>query len=77
MEDLRIDVANPYKDAIQVDGPGMGINNLSFTPTVEEFNHLIGSSDDAGVRNVSGNDEVEPLFGTHIREAAATLKKLF
>jgi hypothetical protein len=73
MTGIQIDVTNPYKDTTQVDcSTGMGINNLSFEPTVQEFNQLIGSSDGTDVRE----DDVEPLFGTHIREAVTTLKKL-
>lgn len=76
---LDISAHNPFKDAAQ-GIPDRFYNNLSFNPTVEELNEKIGSSprvvenagEDNGRREASG-----PLFGTHIREAAVSIKKLF
>ena len=46
--------------------------------TVEEFNTKIGSSLDMAKRmSQPQEEEDEPLFGTHIRQAATTIRKIF
>jgi hypothetical protein len=68
---------NPYQDMKQTNYR-VFINNLSFTPTVEELNRTVtlGAEISQSCSNVQdgGHDR---LFGTHIREAATALKKLF
>jgi hypothetical protein len=73
-----ISAHNPFKDASQGVADHF-YNNLSFNATVEELNQKIGSSPQM-VRNTGEDvkaEPSEPLFGTHIREAAASVKKLF
>jgi hypothetical protein len=75
---LDISIHNPFKDASQGVADHF-YNNLSFNPTVEELNQKIGSSPDMGL-DTEGSTQAEPsepLFGTHIREAATSVKKLF
>ena len=79
VNELDMMVHNPYKDAVQVNG-GEFYNNLSPNPTVEELNAKTGSSRDVAVRfsrepEAEGADE--PVFGTHVRQAAKAVKKLF
>jgi hypothetical protein len=74
---LEITVHNAYQDAVQGDYTDF-LNNLSFTPTVQELNRNSsspGQVSDGSLPEPEG--EPEPLFGTHIREAAGTVKKLF
>jgi hypothetical protein len=71
-EMLKIFLNNPYQDAVQANSIGF-LNNTSFTPTVEEINRTLSPRGDS-FQAVSESDE--PFFGTHIREAATTVKKL-
>lgn len=71
-----ISIHNPFKDAAQGTADHF-YNNLSYSPTVEELNAKIGSSPKmVGIPAVQA-EPAEPLFGTHIREAATSVKKLF
>jgi hypothetical protein len=73
---------NQYQNAGQT-ADGFS-NNLRYCTvdgnpvTAEEFNTKIGGSGEMA-RSVSSADDTEdePLFGTHLREAATTLKKIF
>lgn len=76
-------IQNPYQNAVQ-SAPSDGCSNyLSYCGnapiTAEVFNTKIGSSFDVTHRGhiYSEIEGDEPLFGTHIREAAATLRKVF
>lgn len=72
----QISVHNPYQDMGQTDYTGF-FNNLSFTPTVEELNRTTASRGEVSQPCSAVQEENEDrLFGTHIREAATTLKKL-
>lgn len=80
---LQILNQNPYQNAGQAtDGFS---NNLRYCTvdgnpvTAEEFNTKIGSSGEMAQSVSSGAEgsEDEPLFGTHLREAATTLRKIF
>ena len=68
---------NPYQDTKQTNYSAF-INNLSFTPTVEELNRTVtlGAEISQACSNVQDGGD-DRLFGTHIREVATTLKKLF
>jgi hypothetical protein len=74
MTDILITTQNPYNSAGQATVNGF-FNNLSYDPTVEELNRTISSSREA-VQPTESEAE-EPAFGTHLREAAGTVKKLF
>jgi hypothetical protein len=68
---------NPYQVAKQTNY-SVFINSLSCTPTVEELNRTVtlGAEISQVCSNVQDGGD-DRLFGTHIREAATTLKKLF
>ena len=79
-------VQNPYQNTGQavLEGPfsNLRCGDLLRPVTVAEFNANIGSSLDMAermsptpVQSMDENDE--PLFGVHLREAAATLRKVF
>lgn len=74
---------NPYQNAVQ-SAPSDGCTNyLSYCGnvpiTAEVFNTKMGSSFEATHREAVQVDlePDEPLFGTHIREAVVTLRKVF
>ncbi|MGB6358576.1 MAG: hypothetical protein WBF30_07330 [Candidatus Acidiferrales bacterium] len=72
----NISINNPFKDASQGNADHF-YNNLSFSPTVEELNEKIGSSPSmVGAALQAPREADEPMFGVHIREAAASVKKL-
>lgn len=83
---LQILCQNPYQNARQV-GPTEGFsNNLPYygdiegdVVTAEVFNAKMGTSREMAQRISVPllEEEDEPLFGAHIREAATTLGKLF
>ncbi len=75
---FEISIHNPYKDMGQTDAGGF-FNNLSFTPTVRELNRTTSSSGEVSQTASSPVQEEDDdrLFGTHIREAATTMKKIF
>jgi hypothetical protein len=79
-DELFISISNPYKDINQSSFGGDFFNNLSFSPTVKELNEIIGGHQEIHQltsTSSNGQETEEPLFGTHIREAAKTVKKLF
>ena len=75
---------NAYQNAAQASQGGFS-NNLRYCnvengfSTVQEFNTKIGSSLDMAKRlsQPQEEEEDEPLFGTHIRQAATTIRKIF
>jgi len=79
-------IQNPYQNAgaTTMDSP---LNNLPYNDVqeapvrAEEFNAKIGSSKDMAQRICGAveneSEEDEPMFGTHLREAATTVRKLF
>ena len=71
----NISIANPYQNLSQSASTDL-MNNLSLSPTGSEFNRTLGSGGSTTTINAVPTGG-EPLFGTHIREAATTVKKLF
>lgn len=69
-------VQNPNKDTHQTNY-AVFVNNLSFSPTVEELNRSITSGGELSQTCSPVQEVDDPMFGTHIREAATTVKKLF
>jgi hypothetical protein len=73
---------NPYQNIGQANVDGFS-NNLRYCDvgqvTAEEFNAKLGSSKDTErcVSDPENDKAEEPLFGTHLREAASTVRKLF
>jgi len=71
-------IQNPFQDSGENTVAGFS-NNLSFSPTVEELNRATTQSGgiSEGTPAPAAEADYEPLFGTHLREAADTLKKVF
>jgi len=59
------------QNASQANAESAFVNNLPLNPTIEDFNRLASQSW-PGQSEVGGD---EPLFGTHIREAIAVMKR--
>lgn len=70
-------IDNPYQNIGQSASTDL-MNNLSLSPTTSEFNRTLSFGGSTTTLNSAiVETEGEPLFGTHIREAATTVKKLF
>jgi len=76
MSQIQIFLKNPYQDVEQAKDATFS-TNLSFRPTVEEMNRVTSLPGGISEGSAPAEDEVEPMFGTHIREAAGTIRKLF
>jgi len=76
---------NPYQNAGQSALAEGFSNNLPYSDiesnpiTAEEFNTKMGSSWEMAQRMAVqlADDDDEPLFGTHLREATKTVKRVF
>jgi hypothetical protein len=77
MPQPEINMKNPRQDIGQAKDSTFS-TNLSFDPSIEEMNRV--SLVPGGISEVQvapEEDENDPMFGTHLREAAGTLRKIF